>query len=88
MNSAIANTLKDEENSVPQMECLGSVLMEMIGIMEQHQEEKNFFDSLDPSCQRSYIEWIGSAKLEKTKNKRLSVMVEKLRARYKTPYEK
>ena len=44
--------------------------------LDNHEKAKEFFNSLAPSYQRDYIEWITSAKQEATREKRLLTSIE------------
>lgn len=61
---------------------------EMKTVLEKSPGALAFFHSLSFSNKKEYVVWILSAKQEKTKNERLSKLVEKLSAGKKNPSEK
>ena len=44
--------------------------------LAKKKKAKTFFESLSPSCQREYVEWITEAKREATVEKRLKTTIE------------
>ncbi|HEY9062481.1 MAG TPA: YdeI/OmpD-associated family protein [Pseudobacteroides sp.] len=59
--------------------------MELDNLLHTNPNEKEFFHKLSYSHKREYIEWILSAKKEDTKDRRLLLCIEMLKAQKKTP---
>jgi uncharacterized protein YdeI (YjbR/CyaY-like superfamily) len=57
-------------------------------LLKRNKQAAGFFDSLAFTNRKEYVEWIGSAKKDETKQKRLAATLEKLTARKKNPSEK
>lgn len=56
---------------------------ELLEGLKQNPEAKKFFESLKPTYQREYMVWVGTAKREETKQKRLEETLRALAAGFK-----
>jgi len=57
-------------------------------VLAKNKKVKEFFDTLSFTNRKEYAIWIASAKKEETREKRLKLVIEKLRDRKKNPSEK
>ncbi|MBL7726419.1 MAG: YdeI/OmpD-associated family protein [Dinghuibacter sp.] len=57
-------------------------------MLQQHKDALTFFESLSFTNKKEYVLWITGARKEDTRDKRLTMAIEKLRAGRKNPSEK
>jgi len=60
----------------------------LLKLLKKNPLAKNYFDSLSFSNRKEYAVWIGSAKKEETREKRLGLAIKKLLAKKRNPFEK
>lgn len=58
----------------------------MQSLLDQHPQEKKFFDSLAYTHRKEYSSWITSAKKSETRERRLEKLLEMLQQRKKGQY--
>jgi uncharacterized protein YdeI (YjbR/CyaY-like superfamily) len=58
---------------------------DVIAVLKKNPKAKQFFDLQNFSNRREYVEWIITAKREKTRQQRLSGMIERLLKGFKNP---
>ena len=52
---------------------------DLAAVLENDAEVLRIFESMRPSCQREYVQWVTDAKKEETRARRLSGVAERIR---------
>lgn len=61
---------------------------DLLKVLSKNKKAKEFFDGLSYTNRKEYAAWISNAKKAETREKRLSLVVDKLLSRKKNPSEK
>lgn len=81
-NQAVISQYIDTENRIIK------IPLELQKLFKQYPIEKVFFNSLSFTNRKEYVVWLITAKLEDTKQKRLVLIVNKLKKKLKSPTQK